>query len=171
MENIPIVVNFWMILPKSNQPSEENKSYIYVKAATLDSLMLVKFKIFANTAKVLSKFLVAYQTEEPMIPFLVQSVEDICSFSSMFLLKDTLNEANTCQRLSKLHFRDRAIQKYGQDVDSGKSVKLELADLKKNVEASDNQIFKFKRDIVSFWLTLCAHLVGKSPIKSPLPRN
>ena len=161
-----------MILPKSNQPSEENKSYIYLKAATLDSLMLVKFKIFANTAKVLSKFLVAYQTEKPMIPFLVQSVEDIiCSFSSMFLLKDTLNEANTSQRLSKLHFRDRAIQKYGQDVDSGKSVKLELAVLKKNVEASDNQIFKFKRDIVSFLLTLCAHLVGKSPIKSHLPRN
>ena len=108
LENILIVVNFWMILPKSNQPSEENKSYIYLKAATLDSLMLVKFKIFANTAKVLSKFLVAYQTEKPMIPFLVQSVEDIiCSFSSMFLLKDTLNEANTSQRLSKLHFRDR----------------------------------------------------------------
>lgn len=50
LENILIVVNFWMILPKSNQPSEENKSYIYLKAATLDSLMLVKFKIFANTA-------------------------------------------------------------------------------------------------------------------------
>ena len=74
-----------MILPESNQPSEENKSDIYVKAATLDSLMLVKFKIFANTAKVLSKFLVAYQTEKPMILFLVQSVEDI-----MFLQLDVL---------------------------------------------------------------------------------
>ena len=27
-ENIQIIVNFWMIPTKSNQPSEENKSYI-----------------------------------------------------------------------------------------------------------------------------------------------
>ena len=76
----------------------------------------------------------------------------------MFLLKDTLNKADTCLCLSKLHFKDRAIQKHGQDVDLGISVKLEIADLKKNGKVNDNQILKFKRDIVSFLSTLCAHL-------------
>ena len=52
----------------------------------------------------------------------------------MFLLKDILNKANTCLCLSKLHFKDRAIQKHGQDVDPGISVKLEIADLKKKTE-------------------------------------
>ena len=66
----------------------------------------------------------------------------------MFLLKDTLNKANTCLCISKLHFTDRAIQKHGQDVDPGISVKLELADLKKNGKASGNQILKFKRDLL-----------------------
>ena len=95
--------------------------------------MLVKFIFFANTAKVLNKLLVAYQTEKPMVPFLTQSLEDIIhSFSLMFLLKDALNKANTCLCLSKLHFRDRAIQKHGQDVDPRISVKLKIADLKKN---------------------------------------
>ena len=141
--------HFWMTLLKSKQPSEENKSYICLKVALTDSLMLVKFNFFANTAKVLNKFLVGYQTEKPMVPFLAQSIEDIiCSFSSMFLLKDTLNKANTCLHLSKLHFKDRAIQKHGQDVDPGISVKLEIANLKKNGKASDNQILKFKRDTV-----------------------
>ena len=38
-------------------------------------------------------------------------------------------------------FKDRAIQKHGQNVvDSGIPVKLELADLKKNGKASDNQV-------------------------------
>ena len=45
-------------------------------------------------------------------------------------------------------FKDRAIQKHGQDVqmtqdvpdDSGIPVKLELADLKKNGKASYNQV-------------------------------
>ena len=68
-ENIWIVVNFWMTLPKSKQPSEVNKSYICLKAAITDSLMLVKFKFCANTANVLNKYLVAYQTEKRMVPF------------------------------------------------------------------------------------------------------
>ena len=72
--------------------------------------------------------------------------------------------------LSKLHFKDRAIQKQGQDVDPGISVKLEPADLKKNGKASDNQIIKFQRDIVSCLSTLSAHLAEKSPIKFPLKR-
>lgn len=58
LENIRIVVNFWMTLPKSKEPSEENKSYC-LKATISDSLMLVKFKFFANTVKVLNNFLVA----------------------------------------------------------------------------------------------------------------
>ena len=59
--------------------------------------MLVKFNFFANTAKVLNKFLVACQAEKPMVPFLAQSTEDIIhSFNLVFLLKDTLNKANTC---------------------------------------------------------------------------
>ena len=49
-ENVQIVVNFWMTLPKSKQLSEENKSYIRLKAVVTDSLMLVKFQFFANTA-------------------------------------------------------------------------------------------------------------------------
>ena len=79
-ENIRIVVNFWMALQKSRQSSEVIKSYIRLKAAIADSLMFVKFKFFANTAKALNKFLVAYQTEKPMVPFLAQSIEDIISY-------------------------------------------------------------------------------------------
>ena len=58
----------------------------------------------------------------------------------MFLLKDTLNKANTFLRLSKLHFKDRAIQKHGEDVDPVISVKMEITDLKKNGKGSDKQV-------------------------------
>ena len=60
-----------LILSKPKQSSEENKSYTRLKVAITNSLMLVKFRFFANTAKVLNKFLIAYQTEKPMVPFLV----------------------------------------------------------------------------------------------------
>ena len=67
----------------------------------------------------------------------MRSIEDMHSFSLMFLLKDTLNKPNTCLHLSKLHFKDSAIEKHGQDFE-------ELVDLKKNGKASDNQVLKFK---------------------------
>ena len=124
--------------------------------------MLVKFEFFANIAKVLNKFLVGYQTKKPMVPFLAQSIEDIIrSFSLMFLLKDTLNKANTFLRLSKFYFKDRAIQKHGKDVDPGVSMKLEITDLKKNGKGSDKQILKFKRGIVSFLSISCSNLAEK----------
>ena len=40
-----------MTLPKSKEPSEENKSYIRLKAAVTDSLMLMKFKFFCQHCK------------------------------------------------------------------------------------------------------------------------
>ena len=73
-ENIRTVVNFWMILPKSKQPFEENKRYIRLKVAITDSLMLVKFNLFATTAKFRGKLLVANHTKKAMVPFLAQSI-------------------------------------------------------------------------------------------------
>ena len=64
-----------MTLPKSKQP-EESKSYICLKADITNSLMSGVshfFFFFVNTAKVLNKFLVAYQTEKPVVLFLAQS--------------------------------------------------------------------------------------------------
>ena len=71
----------------------------------------------------------------------------------------------------KLHFKDRVTQKHGHGIDPEISVKLEHADFKKNGKAGDNQILKFKRDIVLFLSISCAHLAEKSPIKFPLARN
>ena len=73
--------------------------------------------------------------------------------------------------LSKLHFRDRAMQKHGQDVEHGISAKLEIEDLKKIGKATDKQILKFKKDILPFLSSLCAHLAEKRPMKLPLTRN
>ena len=46
-------------------------------------LVPVKMIFFADIARTLNKFLVTYQTEKPMVPFLADSLEDILrTFSS-----------------------------------------------------------------------------------------
>lgn len=83
-----------------------------LKTAISDQLMKTKFKFFVATAKILNSFLVKFQTNNPMIPFLAQAIEEIMGlFGSSFLLKERLIKANTCLRLSKLNFNDPSLHK------------------------------------------------------------
>ena len=171
-DSIIIVVNYWVGLPKAQQPKEGNESYSQLKTAIPDPLMKTKFKFIAATVKILNSFLVKFQTNNPMVPFLAQAIEEMMRlFGSCFLLKETLSKANTCLRLSKLNFNDPSLHKRPGDVDPGIGVKLEHSILKKNGKINENQVLNFNRDVVSFVLKTCYHPAEKSPIKVSLPRN
>ena len=47
-DDIVIDVKFWMSLPKSKQPSSDNKSYTQLKKAITDLLIKMKFKFFCS---------------------------------------------------------------------------------------------------------------------------
>ena len=104
VDDMIIVVNYWMGLPKAKQQKKGNKSYPRWKTAISDPLMKTKFRFFATTAKILNNFLVKFQTNNLMLPFLTQTIEEIMRlFGSSFFLKELLNKANTCLHLSKLN--------------------------------------------------------------------
>ena len=169
-ENMVKTVNHWMQLPKSSQPKEDNKSYQRLKSSINDPLVPVKF--FVRIADELSKFLVLYQTEKPMVPFLANSLEDmIRSFASTFLIPDKLKEANTCLKLSKLNFKDANFHKRPTDVVLPLPVKVALSDLKKKGKVSSSNALQFKSDVTSFLLVLCAHLVEKSTIEYAVAKS
>ena len=129
------------------------------------SLIKSKFKYFAEVAKSISSFLVTFQTDNPVVLILAQSVGEIISnYASSFLLKDTLSNANSCLHLSKIDFKDSAKQKRLINAELNVRVKLELSHLQKNGKFSTNQALRFKRDIVNFLYTLCSH-IQKSPVK------
>ena len=129
------------------------------------SLIKSKFKYFAEVAKSISSFLVTFQTDNPVVLILAQSVGEIISnYASSFLLKDTLSNANSCLHLSKIDFKDSAKQKRLINPELNVRVKLELSHLQKNGKFSTNQALRFKRDIVNFLYTLCSR-IQKSPVK------
>ena len=162
-----------MGLPKSKQPNSENKSFARLKSAISDPLMKTKFKFFASTGQALNScFLVKFQTNNPMVPFLAQSLEEIIRlFGSAFLLKETLSKVNSCLLLSKVDFTNPTFHKRPVDVDPRIGVKLELLHLRNSGKISDNQVLSFKREVSSFLSKLCSHLGEKSPIKQSLTRN
>ena len=171
-ENMVKTVNHWMQLPKSSQPKEDNKRYQRLKSSINDPLVAVKLKFFVRIADELNKFLVLYQTEKPMVPFLANSLEDmIRCFASTFLIADKLKEANTCLKLSKLNFKDANFHKRPTDVVLPIPVKVGLSDLKKKGKVSSSKALQFKSDVISFLSVSCAHLVEKSPIKYAFARS
>ena len=66
-----------MSLPKNKQPHKDNKSFPHLVSAITDPLMICKFKFFAATAKILNKFLLQFQTDKPMAPFLAHALDEI----------------------------------------------------------------------------------------------
>ena len=86
-----LVVNYWMGLPKAKQPKEGNKSYSQTEIS--DSLISINFKFFAAAMVIPNSFLVKLQTNNPMVPFLAQTIEEIMHlFGSTFLLKLTWSQ-------------------------------------------------------------------------------
>ena len=74
-ENVVKTVKYWMGLQKSKQPKDSNKSYQRLKSAITDPLIPVKLKFFAKTADELNKFLMLYQTDNPIVSFIAQSLD------------------------------------------------------------------------------------------------
>ena len=66
--NMVKIVSFWVGLPKAKRPS--SKSYEDVKKAVDDSLTMVKLSCFSFFASLFQPFLLKYQTNNPMMPYL-----------------------------------------------------------------------------------------------------
>ena len=129
------VIKFWMSLPKQKQPSEEHKSYERLKIAMKDPLIIVKFKLCENIARHLNSFLVQFQTDEHMVPFLSQRLDDtMCWLAWRIVLKYVMTKANTCVSFIKVNIKSISVHKRPEDVDAGVATKFEMQELVKKKE-------------------------------------
>ena len=93
-DNILKIFKFWEILPKHKRPSSE--SYLIVQEATRDNVILTKLYFFASVANLLKPFLTAYQTRDPVVPFLYDDLRSLTrEIMSWFVKSVVLEKANT----------------------------------------------------------------------------
>ena len=103
-----------------------------------------------------------------MAPFLTETLEDLIkTLMRKFIRKDLRDKS--CSEMAKLDFNDVNNQKPTHLVDLGFAVNHEIQLLKKSKKITDSQILKFKKEAMGFLVTLCTHLMEKSPVKSFLP--
>ena len=75
------IVLFWKGLSKLNQPRKgvpgANTSFDHLKKAIDDPLIPVKLAFLPEIASKLNLFLLVFQSDKPMIPFLVEVLENL----------------------------------------------------------------------------------------------
>ena len=163
------VVKYWKTLPKSKQPGqgkpEKNKSYQTLLKNYTDPMVLPRLAFFEEVSRKLNKFLRRFQTDAPMVPFLVDTIEEVLrDFCSKFTLDDVMKKAEKTLDLVKLDMMNVNIHKLSTDL--GFSLRHDVMVLKKSGKVNDTQIFNFK----AFLPALCSHIVKKTPVQSHFAR-
>ena len=78
---IVAVIDFWSTLPKSKQlgrgDPKANQSYQVLLSKRKDLLITVKFQFFEEIATKMNIFLKIFQTDAPMVPFLVDTLNEL----------------------------------------------------------------------------------------------
>ena len=97
---------------KSERKAPASASFVSVASACDDTLIETKLEFLVAVAKPLQEFLLKFQTEAPITPFLTLSLKDLLlAIMGRFFKKEVLEKTNTFKKLSTIDPADKKNQK------------------------------------------------------------
>ena len=100
-ESVVATVRYWGGLSKSKKPGN-NKSFDYLVIHRQDLLMTAKLHFFVFIAGILRPFLVLFQTDNPMLPFMYDELSEISKRLIVLMCKkEKIDEAKTVAKTMK----------------------------------------------------------------------
>ena len=106
-----------LVPPPSFPVKGEGKSFLFLKKAD-DTLIQAKMNFLELLSSKLNKLLRGFQTDQPIIPFLAETLETLFrSFMNMFILKSVMLKADTQIKLLKIDVMDKNLYKPGENID------------------------------------------------------
>lgn len=106
-ENVVNVIKHYQTLCKSKQPSK-NSSYDTLVTHHTDMFMQVKLQFFVDVASMMSSYLKQFQTDNPMIKFVSEILENIIHrLMKIFIRKTVIDEADSAYSLIKIDLQKR----------------------------------------------------------------
>ena len=140
--------------PPSKRP-KDNKSFDNLVKYHASPLIPVYLHLFRDVAARLNIFLIKFQTDSPMVPFLCEEICDILKWAMRFSVQQT---ADTPYKLSKLDVNDREV--------------LQLTTTLK-LTTSANEILKIvpsnlHQGVRDTWLIFLQKMIEKIQERSPI---
>ena len=154
--------------PKSQIP--ESKYYVTLRNAVRDKLIIAKLQEFISVASLLEPFLMKFQTDSPMLPFLCEELSLLLNNLMSKFVKQDLLDAATMQNIAKIPMsNDSYID--AKNIKIGFGAKATLRSLIADKKVSPRQVFEFRQECLVFYVTVVTKLQEKCPLKYTLARN
>ena len=132
--------------------------------------MVTKLHFFAYVANIVEPFLVKYQTDNPMIPFLYFDLKEIIKLFEIIVKPDVLEKCKSWQKLKDL---DPSLDKNlltDEKLNAGFAVANILHDLKRKDLIKSYQTKEFLKMAKNFIVSMAKKLREKSLLNSPMIR-
>lgn len=178
LENVPVIRRCLDILPqmrdyvsavqKKKFPDPKTKSFSNIIQYLKDPLLEVKLQFVLCFGEILRPFLTKFQSDKPLLPFLVPELCEIfVNLISKFLTSDSLDGLGTCTQLLSFDYSDASKHK---EMDLGFSAEklLKSKELRKRV--SEKDILSLRLAAKTVVIKFLFKLKEKSPMAYPLAR-
>ena len=151
---------------KRNDYTEPScKSYCVVTDAVADRLMLSRLAAFLSIATQLQPYLTAFQSDNPLMPFVCSGLSPIVHALIKRIVKpDILDQATTTTLLLAVKYKEPAnclrLQKFDVGYLAGASTKEPL----RRKEISEGALLHFRNELAEFVIAVISKIIEKTPI-------
>ena len=160
------MIKHWESLCKSKRP--KNKSYETLVTHHSDKFVPLRMQFFKYLAKKLKSFLLQFQSDRPMVPFLSASLEEILRVLVKTILKqEVFEEATTALSLIKVDVAKSSNQLEVDQVKLGTALKQSLSSMEYRPEKKR----AFKKECMQVVVALLQKLQERCPLKYAVVRN
>lgn len=181
MENVPVCERALLILPhiatylekvKSKELGKPTcKSFEVVSSKMKDKLLVSQLEFFRYIAMFLQPFLGNYQTDKPMVPFLMGDLSSIIRGLMKLIVKpDVLREA-VGSKLFTVDLDEKDNLLSYTKVELGFCTQKALKDAVKEGKISERQNMEFRMECKAFVTKLLKKLLEKCPVTYSLVKN
>ena len=179
LENVPVAQRAMDIWPNvcayvkavsvkhdgTDYTEPSSKSYRLVKDAVADKLLLSKLAAFMSIATQLQPFLTAFQSDNPLMPFVCGELSSIVRALMKRIVKpDILDEATNTTRLLAIKYKEPANCLHPQKFDVGYLAGASTKELLRKKEISEGALLRFRNELAAFVCAVISKIIEKTPI-------
>ena len=165
-------VKYMEKLPKSQQPGKgEGKQFLLLRKTVDDPLMPAKMKLLEYVCSLLNEFLRGFQTDQPMVPFLCETLSSLIrTIMKMYINSSVMKKHDSVQKLLEIDASDRNNFKQKDQTDIGIGAKVFISTYKGSSSFKQFKLSEFYSGAQTFLSTLVTHMMQKSPLAQPFAR-
>ena len=154
---------FWEKLPKSRRPS--SKSYLNLDAAVKDPFTPAKLNFFSFIAGLFQPFLLQYQTDNPMVPYLYNDlITLIKKIMNLIVKPEIVKECANAADLKNVNFFSKDTFVKPKHMNIGFATIASFTELRKKDVVTSQQVAAFMNDVITFVTLTLQKIFERSPI-------